>query len=944
MWGESLTEEYRAIGLFTDRGAAIRRFMNDYIQADPPRDTILFVQGDGGHGKTLLLRYLREHCCKRFDGRVWTGLLRLDDEPLKARVSHPSDADGTPCDVPSCLIDFGAAGLDYRPQDPYEVLLKLHRELAPHGLHFPLYDAGVLNYLEKTRQASAAQIESIFPATEMDFVAELANVAAHAIPYYNFFKALVGVADRHGRQRIKTYLERRNVPLQRLEEIQRMDPERDLLPRLPALFAEDLRAAMALDNAPPRVVLFFDTHEAFWGQDHLDSDDRYFQLDEWLRRLLAPLVARPSGVAIVVAGRDAPRWPEAGVCPIPAAAIDLYPLGGLGEADARGFLQQPGVAITDSGLQQSLLEYARLGTNEIHPLHLGLLADIVLAAREKGEQLMAQDFTTVPDLAQKNRDLLRRLLRRVDADLATAVRALSVCRGFNRDIYFILADGLRYSASHARFEAPIRLSFVRSVAEQGAGWYRFHDLMRRLIREQDRTITYEANLIMERYYRARAQDDPTTIAEAIYHANRVDMQRGLQEWYEEMEAALQRSRYNLCRALLGVLPHLAIDSDRWRGDMARLEANYFAVLAQYQAAQAGYSAAIIAYDAALTLAPNDVEILNNKGNALARRGDLEVRLAQHVAARASYSEAVSAYNAVLACAPGYVGVLNNKGTALASRGYVEMQLAQYEMAQASYTDAISAYDAVIALAPDDLDALNNKGFALQRRGDLEAQLAQHEAAEATYTAAVATFDAAFGSAPNDVGILNNKGLALQNWGDLEIQLAQHVAAQASYIAAIAAYDAALAVAPNYVDALNNKGNALQRRGDLEVQLAQHQAAQATYSEAIAAYDAVLARAPENVGILNNKGNALQRRGDLAVQLAQPEVYQASYSAAINAYDAALALAPDYLDALNNKGLALQSRGDLEATSGNQAEARGCWRGAICRIRDKNGTDEVRKPG
>ena len=65
MWDDqaqdSLTEEWRAIGLFTDRGPALRHFM-EYVQSETPPQRILYFLGDGGHGKTLLLRYLRDHC------------------------------------------------------------------------------------------------------------------------------------------------------------------------------------------------------------------------------------------------------------------------------------------------------------------------------------------------------------------------------------------------------------------------------------------------------------------------------------------------------------------------------------------------------------------------------------------------------------------------------------------------------------------------------------------------------------------------------------------------------------------------------------------------------------------------------------------------------------------------------------------------------------------
>ena len=422
----SVTEERRAVGLFVDRVQFIRCFMR-YLQADPPFNTILFVQGDGGHGKTLLLRYLRDHCCKRFDPRVWTGLQALDDDAFKARVASPTNTDGSSAIVPACLIDFRASGTGYRPQDAYDVLLTLQHDLAKYHIQLPLFNAALRRYLKDGLNKSEGEIKSLLPTIEMDLVAEVANVASHAIPWYHLGKAAAAALEKRMGPRLRPYLERRKLSsmdlLERLVQIETMDPRSDLRVLLPTIFAEDLRAGLGHEKAPPCVALFFDTHEAFSGQDHLQSDDQLFAQDEWLRRLLKPLVERPCGAVIVVAGRDALRWPEAtdtGI-EIRQEYIDAHLLGGLPDAYACTYLQQPGIDIFDVALQKSILEFARFTKNEIHPLHLGLAADIVLAARVKGTELTAAEFNIVPDRANKNSALLRRLLRWVNQELAAAV-------------------------------------------------------------------------------------------------------------------------------------------------------------------------------------------------------------------------------------------------------------------------------------------------------------------------------------------------------------------------------------------------------------------------------------------------------------------------------------------------------------------------------------------
>ena len=72
---DSITTGWRAFDLFTDRHEAIRHFAA-YLHDDVPRPTILCFHGDGGNGKSLLLRFLREHCCKRFRPEVWHSYLK----------------------------------------------------------------------------------------------------------------------------------------------------------------------------------------------------------------------------------------------------------------------------------------------------------------------------------------------------------------------------------------------------------------------------------------------------------------------------------------------------------------------------------------------------------------------------------------------------------------------------------------------------------------------------------------------------------------------------------------------------------------------------------------------------------------------------------------------------------------------------------------------------
>lgn len=905
--GDTITEGWRALNLFTDRCEAVRLF-SSYLNDDPPSERILFFYGDGGNGKTLLFRFLREHCCKRLRPEDWQHVKDTGDEEFIAHVKDAADAEP----VPSGLIDFAdqPRGED-RPQEAFSALLMLRRDLARHGLcgSFPLYDYACVWYLHKTGRLTGERLRGLFPAEEMDMLTELAN-AASGTSWGAMGKAFLNIFAKHSRERFTLYMQRREVDDLQVEEIERMDPERELVGRLPVLFAKDLNTAMHSEGAPKRIVLFFDTHEAFWGSQRNLSSDLSFQRDEWLRLLLGGLDFA-SGIVAVLAGRDRPRWPEASRVPIPEEFIETQHVGHLSEADADDYLQRAGIA--NAAVREAVVAYARVEPEQVHPLYLGMCADVVLAANEKGTPLTPDDFRQMPQVARKESELIDRLLRYVDGDLGYAVRALSASRAFNREIYFKLGESLNFQATEPAFEVLMRFSFVWEAEQQGEGRYRIHALLRRLSHERKDEVTRRADELLELFYREPGQaSDTAAAAEAIYHANRSDWERGVREWVDVFDEATEVSRYRLCHALLDVRGEMVIESQFHCARVSHSVGDYYASLALHEQAQLEYLEAITAYDAALRLAPDDAASYNNKGLALVRLGAVQADLSQYDAAIASYARSIIACDAALHIEPDHVLANSNKSAALLKLGEVHAGLAQHEEAMASYAQAINACDAALRLAPDLATAHVNKGLALLRLGELQAALAQHEEAMATYAQAINACDAAIDVAPDLVMALSNKGGAFLALGEVQAGLSQYEAAMATYAQAIAALDAALHVAPDLVVVQSNKGLALLRLGEVQAALAQQEEAIATYNKAISAFDSALHLAPNSVMSHSNKGGALLRLGEVQAGLSQYETAMASYAQAINAFDATLHLAPDLVMAHSNKGLALASLGDVQA--------------------------------
>ena len=67
---ESMTGIERVLDLFANR-IAERRHFAAYLNDQPPQNKILFFHGDGGNGKSWLLRLLKERYCHTLLPTSW---------------------------------------------------------------------------------------------------------------------------------------------------------------------------------------------------------------------------------------------------------------------------------------------------------------------------------------------------------------------------------------------------------------------------------------------------------------------------------------------------------------------------------------------------------------------------------------------------------------------------------------------------------------------------------------------------------------------------------------------------------------------------------------------------------------------------------------------------------------------------------------------------------
>jgi len=718
----SITKEDRALALFTDRYSLIRAFTQT-LHEDDALGKILFFHGGGGNGKSLLLRFLREHGCKRF--HRWDELRRQPDAAFVRQLRGDRAFDP----VPVARLDFHAPPREFeQPTVDYDALLMLRRQLGAFSapgvsrLRFPVYDFAAVWYLHRTNRLTDNRLMALFPNEEINFVLALAGEIRN-IPFAGLAQAVLGLFDKHLKQWWTLFRHRRGVDRALIEELEGMDPE-DLVKEMPRLFALDLNASLAAGDTPSRIVLLFDGHDALAA----GSEGFRARLDDdrWLRYLLAHLDLT-GGVVPVVAGRKPPRWPEQAECTIPARYLESCLVGHFSDADADAYLERAGVQ--DPALRARLCDYARVGPDEVHPLFAGLGADVVLQAVRGGSHLTAGDFPEEPDAGKKREELMKRLLMLAGKDVEYAVRSLAAARAFDRDLFETLGEQGRscYTANDAAFDTLTGFSFVWEDEVRGTGWYSVHALLRRVLREYSDDRLRDADAALEEIYRERAgAGDPLALAEAIYHAYRQAPERGLEEWATAFEEARNQSRYALCEALRTVGEEFRPEEPWWQARMAQEEGDYLLVRSRYAEADEALQASVQGYEKALCLAPDDPAMHNNKGNALQRRGDLLAALARHEEAEQTYADAVAAYEEALRRAPDFISVHFNKALALLSWGQYVQSLGQDEAARARWEAAKVHVGRVLDLAPQLDQAERLLAVIRQRLDSLDAGSSQEE--------------------------------------------------------------------------------------------------------------------------------------------------------------------------------------------------------------------------
>ena len=571
--------------------------------------------------------------------------------------------------------------------------------------------------------------------------------------------------------------------------------------------------------------------------------------------------------------------------------IQLRQVGHLSAEQAIAYLRKLG--INNAPLCQRLITYASVKPGQINPLHLGLGVDGVMQARDQGINLTADDFSPAPNAVDKAQVLIEQLLEYVNPTLRSGICALLACRTFNFDLYCRLAEALNFSASRQDFEAILQFSWVGRAEQWGQDWYRVHAQLQQSDFAQNNERVQQAHRVLEQHYGRQGK-----VAEAIYHANQLDWERGITEWIGQFISALQSNRYDLCSELLAIRNELFVDSHFQLGVIFQFEGDYFGRITQYDSAEQVYLDALESYRQSMSEESNYIEACENMGGVLIKFGQLQAALSRHKEALQNYQQSISTYDRILSLDLNSNSAYNNKGLALQSISHVYTTLSRYEEAIDSYQCAIANYEEALKRLPGEYHLLTDQAIALQDLGELQACLLKPDQAMDNYQKAIDNCNQAIDLKFDFIPAHVNKGMIFSSLGELQLKLGNQPQSLHSHEEAVNALKQALTLSPDDIYILNHLGTTLHRLGFLKEKSAKYDEAETAYEHAVDVFGQILVQSPELAQVYDNKGRVLHKLGFLQAKLGGQTRAMQSWQAALADFSHCLAISPENDDIQN----------------------------------------------
>jgi len=436
----------------------------------PTDPRVVYFHGPNGIGKSALMQHLRNVICPSVYERARAA--SADPRPWLTRQARQGSNRMNAKQVAFAYLDFEHDGNGVEcPMIGAVGLYAIARQLAKFNVVCPLFTVACFAHFKAWARATDKRDFALLRTEELKAINAIWEAGGgNDVPGAKMVLALLDLLKKHGNRVLDKVTEQDDLK-KRIESISQMDPAGELARHLPDLLAEDLNRAVGHELGPARIVLLFDSHDAFWRSNDLPSRSNYYHLhDEWLRRLLRRL-DRSTWITAVVAGRRKPLWSVSPRYPIADTELQSHEIQGLNAAQGEHLL-------LTRGLKRLEIEAAIKEARDVTGPGVGIHPATLLAVAA-GQALPESPV-----------DRLEWLIGHVyDAETRDALLVIaSFERAFSEDEYFLAGELLRFATTRARLRALVHDEWFESAASAARPSYRLVGRVQRILAEVSKQL------------------------------------------------------------------------------------------------------------------------------------------------------------------------------------------------------------------------------------------------------------------------------------------------------------------------------------------------------------------------------------------------------------------------------------------------------------------------
>lgn len=410
-------------------------------------------------------------------------------------------------------VDFDDPAL----RSPYKALISLEKKI---GTTFPHFDIAVtLCFIKRNPEFSFH--DSGLPNEMSQKVLELLQ-SPQNVALYNMSSGLTA-------RIYNEYTEYFGLDKAIQEQLAALEERSaaDIEDQLPIFFAVDLFRHMAIEGLD-KCVLFFDTYELLWEEGR--GEENKLRNDAWIRMMAG--MDRLDNILFVLSGRERLQWELDSKMWLDK--IQLVPLDVLAPEFAKHYLSL--CKIEDEIIQDSIIK-----ASNGHPYYLDLCVDTYYKLKNSNKAI-------TPDFFEGGfQEIQERFFRSLAKNEVTALRALSVPRFYDYEIFEMLNRRFHTGYSMTNFDNFNAFSFIK---HESSSKYIIHMLMRDEIKKHIKhDLRNSIDNCMINYYKEKLTPEKIPVDDIRFYFSELLYHLETSESQEQMLARIEAEYIDIIKRL-----------------------------------------------------------------------------------------------------------------------------------------------------------------------------------------------------------------------------------------------------------------------------------------------------------------------------------------------------------------------------------------------------------